>query len=228
MPKALLRVQGKPIIDYIIDQVGTVKEIDGICVVSNHKFADHFARWAKASTARVPLRVLDDGSSTEDDRLGAIGDMLFAIEAEHIDDEAVIIAGDNLFTFSLAKYFSFYRSKMGDCVCVKRINDREALKSLGVATLDASGRVVELAEKPREPKSDCAVFATYMYKRDTLPLISKYLSEGGKKDAPGYLVEWLCSQRPVYAYIMDGECYDIGTPAAYRQAQSLDLNTAAV
>jgi glucose-1-phosphate thymidylyltransferase len=228
MPKALLKVQGKSIIDHILAQIDAVREIDGIYVASNHKFASHFQAWAKTASSRAPIKVLDDGTTNEDDRLGAIGDIRFVLDTENIDDEIVIIAGDNLFTFCLDEYRQFYAAKGADCVCVKRIADREALKSLGVAILDTSGRVVELQEKPQEPKSDFAVYATYMYKRDTLPLIRKYLDEGGKKDAPGFFVEWLCSRKPVYAYVMNGECYDIGTPAAYKQAQTLDLNIAAV
>jgi glucose-1-phosphate thymidylyltransferase len=228
MPKALLQVQGKAIIDYITDQVNSIKGIDMIYVVSNHKFASQFKAWAKTSNSSCQVLVLDDGSTTENDRLGAIGDISFVIEEEKIDEDVVVIAGDNLFTFSLAEYWSFYKAMGSDCVCVKRIADREALKQLGVATLDESNRVVELSEKPQEPKSDYAVFATYMYKKDTLPLFKKYLDEGNKPDAPGYFAAWLCARKPVYAYVMNGECYDIGTPLAYQQAQKLCLNTAAV
>ncbi|MDR1541472.1 MAG: nucleotidyltransferase family protein [Clostridiales bacterium] len=223
MPKALLEVQGKKIIDYIVEQINAVEDVDGIYVVSNHKFASHFEEWAESAHAKAPVKVVDDGTTNEENRRGAIGDISYVLEEEMIDDEVVVIAGDNLFTFELARYYEYYKKTGTDCVCVKRINDKEALKQFGVALLDENNLVTELVEKPREPKSDCVVFATYMYKKDTIPLFRRYLDEGNKPDAPGYFVEWLCKIRPVHAYVMDGECYDIGTPAAYEQAQKLVL-----
>ena len=222
-PKALLKIQGKAIIDYILAQINTVSDIDETIIISNHKFADQFTQWAASAQSGIPIKVLDDGTTDENNRLGAIGDIAYVIKNENLNDDIVVIAGDNLFTFPLAEYKHFFDEKASDCVCVQRITDREACKQLGIALLDDTGRVIDMEEKPAEPKSDCAVFATYMYKRETLPLIYQYLEDGNKPDAPGHFVSWLYKRKPVYAYVMNGKCYDIGTFEALKQAEFLEL-----
>ena len=222
-PKALLKIQGKAIIDYILAQINTVPDIDEIFVISNHKFAENFKSWAASALTGIPIKVLDDGTVNVDDRLGAIGDIGFAIEKEGINDDTVIIAGDNLFTFPLAEYRRFFAEKGCDCICVQKVADKDACRQLGIALLDENGCVIDMEEKPEEPKSDCAVFATYMYKRDTLPLIKQYLDEGNKPDAPGFFVSWLYKHKPVYAYVMNGKCYDIGTHESLKQAEFFEL-----
>jgi len=219
----LIKVQGKAIIDYILAQINTVSDIDKIFIVSNHKFINQFNDWAAATHSNIPVKVVDDGTADESDRLGAIGDIAFVLDQERIEDDIVIIAGDNLFTFPLTEYRRFFADKASDCVCVQRVSDKEACKQLGIALLDDAGRIVDMEEKPAEPKSDCAVFATYMYKRETIPLIKQYLNEGNKPDAPGFFVSWLYKRKPVYAYIMNGNCYDIGTHEALKQAENWDL-----
>lgn len=214
-PKALLPVAGKPIIDYIVDEINKVDEIDEIFVVSNHKFASHFENWANGHSSKKSISVIDDGTTTEETRRGAIGDILYTIEQKNIDDEVVIIAGDNFFTYSLKDYFDYYKKLGKDCICVKEFNDIELLKQMGVAQLDDNNKVISIDEKPDEPKSNTAVYATYMYTKETVKLFEKYINDGNKPDAPGYFVEWLYKNKDVYAYIFDGECYDIGTPKSY-------------
>lgn len=216
-PKALLPINNKPIIDYIIDEIETIEPVKEIIVISNHKFADCFFEWAKESKRKKKLTVLDDGTTTEETRRGAIGDILFAIKEKNIDDELLVVAGDNFFTYKLKDYYDYYVKKDRDCVCVKKFDNRELLKQFGVALLDENGRVLDIEEKPKEPKSDTAVYATYMYKRDTVPMFSQYIEEGNKPDAPGYFVEWLYKRKEVYAYTFEGECYDIGTPESYKE-----------
>lgn len=216
MPKALLPIDNKPIIDYIVEQIETIDEVKEIVVISNHRFATNFFEWAENGSFKKNLSVIDDGTTSEETRRGAIGDILFAIEEKKIDDEILVVAGDNFFTYSLKDYYDFYREKDRDCVCVKKFDNRELLKQFGVAVLDENGRVLEIEEKPAKPKSDTAVYATYMYKKDTVPLFRTYIEEGNKPDAPGYFLEWLYKRKDVYAYAFDGECYDIGTPESYR------------
>ena len=216
MPKALLPIDNKPIIDYIVEQIETIDEVKEIVVISNHRFAPNFFEWAENGSFKKNLSVIDDGTTSEETRRGAIGDILFAIEEKKIDDEILVVAGDNFFTYSLKDYYDFYREKDRDCVCVKKFDNRELLKQFGVAVLDENGRVLEIEEKPSKPKSDTAVYATYMYKKDTVPLFRTYIEEGNKPDAPGYFLEWLYKRKDVYAYAFDGECYDIGTPESYR------------
>lgn len=221
MPKALLAINKKPIIDYIVDGINTIPAVDEIFVVSNHKFADQFENWAKNAKSNVPIKVIDDGTTTEENRRGAIGDIQFVIEQESIDEEIVVIAGDNFFTYDLIDYYNYYREVDKDCVIVKENDDIEELKSFGVAQADEDGKVISLDEKPPEPKSNLAVYATYMYKKDTIPLFEEYLKSGNKPDAPGYFASWLCTKKDLYVYRMQGDCHDIGTPQAYEDVQKL-------
>ncbi len=215
-PKALLPIGGKPIIDYIIEQINTIDEIDEIFVVSNHKFADNFNQWAQNKNLnKKPIYVIDDGTMTEETRKGAIGDILYTINGKNIDDEVMIIAGDNFFTYSLNDYFNYYKKLNKDCICVKEYNNPELLKQMGVAELDKNNKVVSVVEKPKIPKSNTAIYATYIYTKDTVKLFKKYIDDGNNPDSPGYFVEWLYKTKDVFAYVIDGECYDIGTPEVY-------------
>ncbi len=220
-PKPLLPINNKPIIDYIVDELNTIDAIDQIYVVSNHKFAKNFDQWAADKANQKPICVLDDGTETEETRRGAIGDIFFTLEEGNIDDDVIIIAGDNFFTYTLLDYYNYYKNSGCDCVCAKQFTDSEMIKQLAVALLDENNKIINLEEKPSEPKSDIAVFATYIYKKETLPLFKQYLDEGNKPDAPGYFVQWLYTKKDVKAYVMNGECYDIGTPQSYADIQKL-------
>lgn len=220
-PKPLLKVGNKEIINYIVDQINTIDEVDEIYVVSNHKFASHFEKWAEELGNLKPITVLDDGTETEETRRGAIGDILYTIQEKSIDDELMIIAGDNLFTYSLKEYVDYYKAKNSDCVCVKQFDDMEMIKQLGVVLLDEENKILDFTEKPQEPKSNKAAFATYIYKKETVPMFEQYLKEGNKPDAPGNFLAWLYQRKPVYAYVMNGECYDIGTHKAYEEVQEI-------
>ena len=223
-PKALLEIGGKPMLEHIIDKIVEIGAVSKTAIISNHKFYDQFVKWEEKYSARhsgagagPKIEILNDGTVSEEDRLGAIGDISFALGALSIDDEIIIIAGDNFFTFRLIDLYSFYKRKDADCIVVKKAADRRALRNLGVAILDPDFRVVDFEEKPPEPKSDYGVYATYIYKRETLPLFKTYLDEGNPKDAPGNFPAWLCKRKRVVAYAFDGDCYDIGTPQAYEE-----------
>lgn len=216
-PKALLPINQKAIIDYIVEELNTIQEIDAIYVVTNHRFATDFQAWAKTAPGKIPIEVLDDGTTDDTNKKGAVGDIGFVIEQKQIDDELLVIAGDNFFTYSLRDYVDFYREKGHDCVCVKKWPNREELKQFGVALLDTDGKVLDIEEKPAQPKSDTAVFATYLYQQDTVPLFAEYLAAGNNPDAPGNFPAWLYRRKDVYAYTFSGECYDIGTPESYHE-----------
>lgn len=217
MPKALLPIGGKPIIDHIVAQMDTVDELDEIYVVSNDKFAGHFEEWAKTAVSRVPIKVLNDGTTDDSNKRGAIGDISFVIDEMQIKDDLMVIAGDNFFTYSLKDYVKFFREKDRDCVCVKVWEDERTLSQFGIALLDEKGMVLDIEEKPAKPKSNTAVFAAYLYKRDTVPMFREYLAAGNQPDAPGNFPAWLYHRKEVYAYTFDGECYDVGTPESYRE-----------
>ncbi len=211
-PKALLTINEKPIINYIVEQ---------IYVVTNHKFIDSFADWQNEIESRAKITVLDDGTTSEQDRKGAIGDIAFVIQKMNINDELLVVAGDNFFTYPLKNYYDFYKQKDKDCVCVKVWNDEKTLRNFGIALLDQNNKVLDIEEKPENPKSNTVVFAMYLYQKDTIPLFEKYLSQGNNPDAPGNFPAWLYKQKEVYAYTFKGECYDIGTPESYQEVQAL-------
>lgn len=221
-PKALLPVGGKPIIDYITDEINTIDDIDEIYVVSNHKFADDFGKWASEKNNKKKISVIDDGTTTEETRRGAIGDILYTIKEKNIDDDLMVIAGDNFFTYKLTDYYDYFKKVGSDCVCVKVFEDREMLKHFGVAVTDDNDKVIDFEEKQENPKSNKVVYATYIYKKETLPLFEKYIEQGNKPDAPGYFIQWLFKVKDLFAYpITDGECYDIGTHKAYDEIKKV-------
>ena len=152
---------------------------------------------------------------------GAIGDLQFLIDEIKVDDDVIIIAGDNLFTYSLAEYYDYYKAKDDDCVCVKQFDDPEMIKQLGVVLLDENNKIIDFEEKPQQPKSNMAAFATYIYKKSTVSLIKRYLDEGNKPDAPCNFLAWLYKEKNVFAYIMNGECYDIGTHKALEEVNAI-------
>lgn len=215
--KALLPINQKPIIDYIIDEMNHINELDEIYVVTNSRFYDQFLDWAKTAKSTKIITILDDGTTSDENKRGAIGDISFVIQEKKIDDELMVIAGDNFFTYSLQDYVDYFHEKQRDCVCVKVWEDAETLSQFGIALLNPEGMVLEIEEKPEHPKSNTVVFAAYLYKRETVPLFATYLAQGNKPDAPGNFPAWLYQRQEVYAYTFEGECYDIGTPESYRE-----------
>ena len=216
-PKALLPLKGKAVIDYIVEQINNVPAIDGIYVVTNSKFFPHFSEWAKTAPTTIPVEVLDDGTTSNETRRGAIGDIFFTITEKNIDDELFVVAGDNYFTYDLREQYDVFRKTGCDTIAGKELNDIEQLKAFAVAKLDENGKVLDLVEKPQKPESNIAIYATYFYLKDTVPLFKKYLDEGNDPDPPGSFPQWLHKFRDVYNYTMNGDCYDIGTIAMYEE-----------
>jgi glucose-1-phosphate thymidylyltransferase len=206
--KELLPVGGRPIIDRIVDAIGAVAEVDAIHVVTNARKAPAFGEWAKS---RPGVHVHDDGTSSNEDRLGAIGDLQLVLERAAIDDDLLVIAGDNLFDFSLSDFVGFWRAQAdASAVAVRDVGSLELATHYGIVSLDVSGRLLDFVEKPADPPSTLAATATYLYRRDHLPLVHAYLEEGHSPDQPGRLIGWLRARRPVYGWVFDETWYDIG------------------
>ncbi len=217
--KALLPFKGKTVIDFIFeDQLNRIGEVDAVYVVSNNKFYNDFLEWSRKVKSAAPITVLNDGTEADGTKRGAIGDIQFTIEEMKIDDDVLIICGDNYFTYDLKKQYDFFREKNGDTLTAGIIDDVEQLKQFAVAELDKQGKVLSLVEKPDKPASDIAVYGTYFYKKETLALLKEYLDAGNNPDQPGRFPAWLYKRKDVYAYVMeDGACYDIGTIKVYEE-----------
>lgn len=220
-PKALLDIAGKPIINYILDEIETLPDVDKVYVVSNAKFFDAFCNWQKTLDGRIATEIVNDGTTDDSNKLGAVGDINFTVDNCKIDDDLLVIAGDNIFTFKLKDYYDFFKSKNADTILVKRLERIEDLRRMANVETDETGKVLEMVEKPQNPKTNLAAFASYIYKKDTLPLIKQYLDEGGNPDAPGFFPSWLHKILPVYAYEFCGECYDIGTHESYKEVNEI-------
>jgi glucose-1-phosphate thymidylyltransferase len=216
-PKHLLEVGGRPILDRLLEQL-PLGELDTVYVVTNAKFAERFQEWASGYDA-ARIEVVDDRTTSEEDKLGAIGDLALVIEQKGIDDDLLIAAGDSLFTERLDGIVDAGRARDAVTVSVYDVGDLEAIRRLSSLGLDADGRLVSFEEKPERPTSTLAGIALYYYPRSCLPLVTQYLAEGNNADQPGRLVEWLYTRVPVYAWRVPGQWIDVGTPDALTEAE---------
>ena len=221
--KPLLPVGGRPMLDYIYEKLMAVQEVEAIHIVTNHRFAAGFERWATAHKRQRPLRVHDDGTQSNEDRLGAIGDIHFLVERAGLQHEdLLIVAGDNLFDFSLVDYVRFWRAKRdGSCIAVYECPDPELVKQYSVVALDGQDRVIAFVEKPAAPTTNTVGIATYIYHREHVPLVERYLGEGNAADQPGKFIAWLHRRAPVYGYRFTGEWMDIGDMGQLVEADNL-------
>ncbi len=209
--KPLLPVGGRPMVDWTLDRIAETSA-DEVHLVTNARFAPDFERWAEGKDVRVH----NDGTTSNDDRLGAIGDIQFV----GLDDDLLAIASDNLFDYSLADYESYWREKGGSAVAVHDVRDFELAKQYGIVDVDEDDRITNFVEKPEHPPTTLSATATYLYRRDHAALIPTYLEEGNPPDQPGNYVAWLHKREPVYAYRFDGEWYDIGDHAQLLEADN--------
>jgi glucose-1-phosphate thymidylyltransferase len=215
-PKHLLEVAGRPILDRLLGQL-PLEELDAVFVVTNAKFAERFREWA--AVAPVEVEVIDDGTTSEEDKLGAIGDLALAVDAAGLDDDLIVAAGDSLFTERLDGLVRFAQERSAAAIAVYDVGDLEAIRRLSAIGVDGADRVVSFEEKPESPSSTLAGIALYYFPRDVLPLVGKYLGEGNNPDQPGRFFEWLYTRVPVYAWRIPGRWVDIGTPDALAEAE---------
>lgn len=225
VPKPLLDVAGRSILDRVVDNAEGVTDLREFVVVTNHRFVDHFQRWADArrSSSQRKVTVIDDGSTSNENRLGALGDLKLAVDVliEHgFDEPVLVLAGDNLFDFELSDFAAFAGERGSDCITAHRLDDVEALRRTGVVELTRDNRVLSFAEKPAEPRSTWAVPPLYVYRPETLKEeLPIFLSENNESDAPGSFIPWLIQRKPVYAFPFTGDRYDIGNLDSYEAAQ---------
>ena len=210
--KPLLPVGGRPLLDHLVDRIVDIDDLDGVHVVTNSRFADDFRAWAGGRAGPTTITVHDDGTKTNEDRLGAIGDVRFAIDNGGLEgDEVFVVAGDNLFDFDLDDYVAFWRRHGdGSCIALYQHPDMELVKEYSTVELGDDDRVVALVEKPEDPTTNLVGIAAYILHRDHVPLVGRYLDEGNPPDPLGLLMTWLSERAPVYGFRFQGDWLDIG------------------
>ncbi|MFM2294495.1 MAG: hypothetical protein RLZZ350_908 [Verrucomicrobiota bacterium] len=223
-PKPLLPVAGKPMIDHVIDNLAPIAGIDRIIIVTNAKFAGHFQKWAddyRANKAKLNFTVVNDGSTDDTNKLGAIGDINYVLNREQIDDDIIVVAGDNLFSDKLGEFGKVCREKNAPVLALYDVGNLEEIKKYNSITLDTAGRITFFEEKPKEPKSTLTGIALYFYPKHTLPLLRQYIAEGNNPDQPGRLVQWLYPRTPFYTWTVPGLWFDIGSKETLVEANEI-------
>lgn len=222
-PKALLELKGKTMVEHIIKKIDEIPQVDEILVVTNNKFSLEFEQWAEDFNSRKPkkpVKIINDATLSENDRLGAVGDIKFSVDEEKTVGDLIVIAGDNLFEYSLKKMYDYAIQKNSDVIaCFEAPSVEYVANTFGVIELDKNNKLVGFEEKPKEPKTRIAATACYYFKHDTLKLIEKYIKEGNNTDNTGDFIKYLISKVPVHGFVFREKWFDIGTFEALGKAR---------
>lgn len=217
-PKPLLKIGEKTILDWLLDDIDKSGAVNEYVIISNHKFAKHFEEWAK--TKQYSITVLDDGTSSNETRLGAVKDVQFAIEKCAVDEDVLVIAGDNVLDFSLTKFIKYAQEKGKSCVMRYFEENEKKLQKCGVLEIDRNDLICGMEEKPEKPKSHWCCPPFYYYSKEDTEMVQKGIESGCGVDAPGSYIAWLCRQTEVFAMEMPGKRYDIGNLESYEQVKN--------
>lgn len=218
-PKPLLEVNGKKILDWLLEDIDSTCTIEEYAVVSNHRYVEHFHKWSEELHLNSPINILDDGSVSNDTRLGAVKDIQFAIDTLGYNDDLLVIAGDNLLNFHLAGFITYFNNKQTTCVMRYFEPDSKRCSKSGVVETAMDDRIIHMEEKPEMPRSNWCTPPFYVYHEKDVPMIQRALEDECETDAPGNFLAWLCKQTKVFAMEMPGKRYDIGNLESYKKAQ---------
>ena len=216
-PKPLLKVGEKSILDWLIDDMDSMQAVDEYVVISNHKYAHHFEDWAKEKSQKIT--VVDDGTESNETRLGAVKDIQYAIDALKLDDDMLVIAGDNVLDFSLTEFIRYAMEKQTSCIMRYYEPRHEKLIKCGVVTIDENDLILQMTEKSPTPATHWCCPPFYYYTREDSKRIQEGIDSGCGIDAPGSYIAWLCKQTAVHAMEMPGKRYDIGNLESYEQVK---------
>jgi glucose-1-phosphate thymidylyltransferase len=223
-PKPLLPVAGKPMVEHVLDNLAPIGGIDRIYVVTNAKFAGHFQKWSdqyRAAKSPIDFTVVNDGSTDDANKLGAIGDIHFVLKTQKVDDDLIVVAGDNLFSEKLGGFGKFCREKNAPVLALYDVGDLDQIRKYNSISVDATGRIIFFEEKPKNPTSTLTGIALYFYPKSTIPLIQQYIAESNNPDQPGRLIQWLYPRTSVYTWRVPGLWFDIGSKETLEEANQI-------
>jgi len=210
MPKSLLTVAGKPIIEHIINKLDEVNSINKIYIVTNDKFEHSFKKWLSNFDAQNPIEIINDGTKSNDDRLGALGDINHTIISKNLSGDLIVVAGDNLFELSLEDVSNFFKKRKSNVIVLYDVKDFELAKHYGIVEI-SNNIVTNFVEKPVTPKSTLSSTGIYLFPKKTISLIKKYIAQGNNPDKTGNFIEWLHKREVISSYITNKKWYDIGS-----------------
>jgi glucose-1-phosphate thymidylyltransferase len=220
-PKPLLPVAGKPMLEHVLDNISTIPDIDHAYIVTNEKFATHFEKWAasyRPDDLHFHFTIVNDHSTDDSNKLGAIGDMHLVLTQSDVNDDIIVVGGDNLFSEDLHDFGDYCKQKNAPVTGVYDVGDLEQIKKYNAIDIDENHRIVYFEEKPKEPKSTLTGIALYYYPKSVLPMIHQYITEGNNPDQPGRLVQWLYPRTPFYVWKVPGIWYDVGSIETLEEA----------
>jgi glucose-1-phosphate thymidylyltransferase len=219
-PKPLLEVAGAPILTHILRRVEAIPDLREVVVIGNHRFAAGLQAWCESTPCRVPVSLLDDGSTHDADKLGAIGDIAFALDrVPPVDEDWLVVAGDNLLAFDLVPFYQAFRRAARPMLVLREVPRGGGPSRYNEVSVDAKGRVLRFREKPDDPRTGLAAMALYLFTPEVASELRAYLREGGNPDAPGHFIAWLVDRCEVVSRPMQGEWFDIGTPETLEDAR---------
>jgi glucose-1-phosphate thymidylyltransferase len=219
IPKPLLPVAGKPTIEYLVEALEKIPQLDAIYVVTNGKFLSHFQEWQRGHQSDKEIRCYSDGTTSDETKLGAIGDMAFLIEKVSIEDDLLVVAGDNLFSFDVRDFVGFYETH-GASIAVHDVKKIELMKRYSEVKLDSESRVVDFVEKPANPQSTLASICLYLFPQKLLNMVNRYIEEGNDPDQPGRFIQWLHKKTEVFGWVFSEGWHDIGDLEEYERADT--------
>lgn len=218
-PKSLLLIAGKPMIEHIFKKIEEVDDVDEILIVTNNKFFNEFRNWKRTYSFPKPIKIINDGTNFEDERLGAVGDIDFTIKKEKIEGDVLIIGGDNLFKFDLRKLFDFFKEKKASVVALYDISDKNiAAGKYGIVELDENNKITNLEEKPKKPKTSLVSTACYIFNKEDIKGLGESLVDGSKYDNLGDFIRWLIARKELYGLAFTEKWFDIGSKEQLKEA----------